>query len=309
MNTTEHDNDDFLAKWLNDELSEEEESVFENSEEGKEYLLIKNVADQLKVKPYDTESELTKLKKQIESQSTKTIPLYPIYKYAIAASLVTIIALSYFLLKPSYTIVTTEVGMTKTIELPDHSTVKLNGNSTLKYQAKTFNDSRKLELTGEAYFKVEKGNDFVVTTENGQVAVLGTSFNVKSRSQYLDVFCLTGKVRVSAADFSQDLTPSMALRLNNGVLTNEWTKTITPEPLWTTGIIELEDVPLSEALDALVNTFGIKINSSISATNINYSGAFSTSNIKDALRLVLEAENIIYKYDEETKTLSLLSIE
>ncbi|PIQ50242.1 MAG: hypothetical protein COW03_00945 [Cytophagales bacterium CG12_big_fil_rev_8_21_14_0_65_40_12] len=309
MNTTEHDNDDFLAKWLNDELSEEEKSVFENSEEGKEYLLIKTVADQLKVKSYDTEGELTKLKKQIESQSTKTISLYPIYKYAIAASLVAIIALSYFLLKPSYTIVTTEVGMTKTIELPDHSTVKLNGNSTLKYQAETFNDNRKLELSGEAYFKVEKGNDFVVTTENGQIAVLGTSFNVKSRSQYLDVFCLTGKVRVSADNFAQILTPSMALRLNNGILTNEWTKTITPEPLWTTGIIELEDVPLSEALDALVNTFGIKINSSISTKDINYTGAFSSASIKDALRLVLEAENIVYKYDEETKTLSLLSIE
>jgi transmembrane sensor len=309
MNTKEHDNEDFLAKWLNDELPNAEKSVFENSEEGKEYLLIKNVTNQLRIKPYDTEGELTKLKKQIKSQSTKTIPIYPIYKYAVAASLVAIIALSYFLLKPGYTIITTEVGMTKTIELPDHSTVKLNGNSTLKYQAKTFNDNRKLELTGEAYFKVEKGNDFIVTTENGQVAVLGTSFNVKSRSQYLDVFCLTGKVRVSADNFAQVLTPSMALRLNNGVLTNEWTKTITPEPLWTTGIIELEDVPLSEALDALVNTFGIKINSSISATNINYSGAFSTSDIKDALRLVLEAENIVYKYDEETKTLSLLSIE
>ena len=309
MKTEEHDNEDFLAKWLNDELPEEEKSVFENSEEGKEYLLIKNVADQLKVKQYDTEGELTKLKEKIKSQSSKTIPFYPVYKYAVAASLVAIIAISYFLLKPSYTIITTEVGMTKTVELPDHSTVKLNGNSSIKYLEKTFNENRKLDLKGEAYFKVEKGNDFIVTTENGQVAVLGTSFNVKSRSQYLDVFCLTGKVRVSANNVAQVLTPSMALRLSNGILTNEWTKTITPEPLWTTGIIELEDVPLSEALDALVNTFGIKINSSISTKDINYSGAFSSADIKDALRLVLEAENIVYKYDEENKTLSLLSID
>jgi hypothetical protein len=58
-----------------------------------------------------------------------------------------------------------------------------------------------------------------------------------------------------------------------------------------------------------VNTFGIKINSSIATKDINYTGAFSSASIKDALRLVLEAENIVYEYDEENKTLSLLSID
>ena len=64
--------------------------------------------------------------------------------------------------------------------LPDGTTGKLNGGSSLKFPVQFSGKSRVVELKGEAYFDVIKDpkKPFVVSTENIDVKVSGTSFNV-----------------------------------------------------------------------------------------------------------------------------------
>lgn len=69
--------------------------------------------------------------------------------------------------------------------LPDGTSVWLNSDSRLEYDAR-FNDSvREVTLEGEAYFDVTKNarRPFIVHTSGIDIRVLGTAFNVKSYPQ------------------------------------------------------------------------------------------------------------------------------
>jgi len=88
---------------------------------------------------------------------------------------------------------------TQAVALPDGSVVLLNQNSELEYQ-KEFGD-RQVTLQGEAFFKVHKAEvPFVVNTSNGQITVLGTSFNVKEDEKQLEVEVETGSVELKVKD-------------------------------------------------------------------------------------------------------------
>lgn len=96
----------------------------------------------------------------------------------------------------------TQFGETKTILLPDSSTVILNANSQL-----TFNknwdqlSAREIWLNGEAYFSVIHKQDhqpFKVITPGGiAVEVLGTTFNVYHREVETKVLLNTGQITLS----------------------------------------------------------------------------------------------------------------
>ncbi len=50
-------------------------------------------------------------------------------------------------------------------------------------------------------------------TYKGEVAVLGTSFNIYSRGEAFDVLCKTGKVSVTAAKNTTILTPNQSVSI------------------------------------------------------------------------------------------------
>lgn len=77
----------------------------------------------------------------------------------------------------------TAVGETYSVILPDKSKVWLNAASSIKYPA-SFSGSakREIQLDGEAYFEIakDKSHPFVVKTVHQEVEVLGTHFNINS---------------------------------------------------------------------------------------------------------------------------------
>src|SRR5690606_22281551 len=76
----------------------------------------------------------------------------------------------------------TPVGGQYQITLPDGTKVWLNAASTLKYPSHFGGKERRIELQGEAYFEVAKveKQPFVVMSQNQEVTVLGTHFNIKA---------------------------------------------------------------------------------------------------------------------------------
>ena len=68
----------------------------------------------------------------------------------------------------------------QTVVLPDSSRVELSPNSKIKY-ANNFESNRKIEIEGEAYFKVKKDkkHPFQVFCNETTTEVLGTSFTVR----------------------------------------------------------------------------------------------------------------------------------
>lgn len=68
------------------------------------------------------------------------------------------------------------------LELSDGSVVWVNSESSLLFPNNFAKSQREVYLKGEAYFNVKKeaGKPFIVHTENGDIQVLGTSFNVSA---------------------------------------------------------------------------------------------------------------------------------
>lgn len=66
--------------------------------------------------------------------------------------------------------------------LADGTKVWLNSETTLRFPVQFASDVRKVELTGEAYFEVTRNDQvpFIVSSNNQQIKVLGTQFNISS---------------------------------------------------------------------------------------------------------------------------------
>lgn len=78
--------------------------------------------------------------------------------------------------------VSTKNGSRSKIEMPDGSTVWLNGGSKLTYTEGFSQGHREVCLQGEAFFDIKKdpGHPFLIQTRQVIIKVLGTSFNVRA---------------------------------------------------------------------------------------------------------------------------------
>jgi ferric-dicitrate binding protein FerR (iron transport regulator) len=110
--------------------------------------------------------------------------------------------------------VQTEYGKLKQVLLPDSSSIVLNANSKIEYNKNwSKGNKREVWLEGEAFFDVRHLNQdttkvtpfeqFVVHTEDLDVEVLGTSFNIRQRRGKTEVVLQTGRIKVSFKDNSR----------------------------------------------------------------------------------------------------------
>lgn len=105
----------------------------------------------------------------------------------------------------AFNTISTPRGGVYQVNLPDGTRVWLNAASSIKFPT-TFahQNQRKVELQGEAYFEVAKNKKlpFIVDTDQQQVEVLGTHFNINSYEDEGEVktTLLEGSVKVSAGN-------------------------------------------------------------------------------------------------------------
>ena len=83
--------------------------------------------------------------------------------------------------------------------LSDGSVVTLNKNSAITYPSKFKGNTRAIALKGEAFFNVtpDKKKPFIISVNDVQVTVIGTSFNIKSENGNTEVVVETGIVQVT----------------------------------------------------------------------------------------------------------------
>ena len=164
-----------------------------------------------KQQPVDNEF-YSNLKQRIDNTiaSEQAIPLQParssrwwMKAAAVITALVTGGLVLYYVRKPDYTYISTPYAATKTVWLPDSSTVVLNANSSIRFNRKGMDGKREVWVTGEAFFKVRHINKaggaqpFAVYAGDAVIEVLGTEFNVKAINNTTGVMLQQGKVRFS----------------------------------------------------------------------------------------------------------------
>lgn len=103
----------------------------------------------------------------------------------------------------------TAVGEIRQWQLPDGSTIDLNTDTTVAVSY-SFGERRIDLVKGEAHFAVAKNPERPFTVDAGTVSVraVGTAFNVRRRSEAVDVLVTEGKVKVAAPDL--DASPAGA---------------------------------------------------------------------------------------------------
>ena len=109
-------------------------------------------------------------------------------------------------------VLTVPNGKMVKIILEDGSEAWINARSKITFPNRFVGNERKIQLEGEAFFKVtkDKNRPFIVETKDLSTQVLGTEFNVKSsNTQQAQVTLLTGKVEVldGGAQQGMILTP------------------------------------------------------------------------------------------------------
>ncbi|UYQ91445.1 FecR domain-containing protein [Chitinophaga horti] len=139
----------------------------------------------------------------------KRFKLMPMFKYAAAVLLIATVGgygWYHFNKKQAPMAIamlesTTKAGKLLKVVLPDSTIVYLNAESRLQYPEQFTGDARTVSLQGEAFFDVKQDDrhPFFVKTDELQVQVLGTSFNVRSYKddEAIAVTVATGKVGVT----------------------------------------------------------------------------------------------------------------
>ncbi|WP_422860803.1 FecR family protein [Flagellimonas sp. S174] len=287
--------DNYLAKWLNDELSEEELAKFKSSEEYASYKKLKGVSASLKAPDFDVEIALNELQTKRSQQSPKVIALNPYKKFLrIAAAIVILITGSYLYLNFSNTSYSSEMAENTEVVLPDNSEVILNADSKVTFNEKNWDTNRKVNLRGEAFFKVAKGKKFTVETTQGSVIVLGTQFNVENRDGFFEVNCYEGLVQVEYKNIKKELPAGTSfLVLDGKVLDVEESNAL--EPSWTRSESSFDGIPLKYVFNELERQFDISVNTENVDTNLLFTGTFSNTDLKMALKSIATPSRIKFK--------------
>lgn len=107
------------------------------------------------------------------------------------------------------------------IILSDGTKVYVNSDSRLEFPTKFIGNTREVRLYGEAYFQVTSSTEhpFIVKTENMDIRVTGTEFNVKAYKEdnLVQTTLVRGKVTVAAGEGKQEireLVPSQQAEFN-----------------------------------------------------------------------------------------------
>lgn len=238
----------------------------------------------------------------------KITPIVSIKRWAVAA-VILIAAMSsviYFTVNQNTTLqIQTVAGSIETVRLPDGTEVILNSNSEISYDEETWLNNRTLALEGEAFFKVPSGSPFVVETPNGSVTVLGTEFNVKSRAGSFDASCFEGRIAVEVDEKIEELTPGEQIRFSDETGIEARMFEVSSEPRWTSGVIEIRELPLLLVIEELEAVFGIEITNPELLSDELFTGSYPSNNVETALRLVLEPFGYQFEYNDRTKELTL----
>lgn len=166
----------------------------------------------------------------------------------------------------------TVMGEMKTIELPDHSVVKLNVNSTLSFSKKWAGTGpREVWLKGEAFFTVQhtyNNQRFVVHTNDVDIQVVGTEFNVNTRRVKTQVVLRNGVVKLTLNNTSSTKKATVPITMKPGDMvtysaaTAELSnKRVNPEQYasWSTPALLFNETPVADVIRSLQDNLGLTI--------------------------------------------------
>lgn len=151
--------------------------------------------------------------------------------------------------------------------LSDGTRVHLNCESRFRYPVSFVGNERRVYLDGEAYFEVKKSAEwpFVVVTDQMNVRVTGTTFNVKSyrKDQVVATTLVTGGVQMESEEMGKkvvQLTPSQQFEWNKATGRPEVREVdVRLYTGWTEGMFVFRNERLEEVMNMLARWYTVEV--------------------------------------------------
>ncbi|PKP12298.1 MAG: hypothetical protein CVU08_11235 [Bacteroidetes bacterium HGW-Bacteroidetes-3] len=288
----------FLAKWLNNEITEAELKKHVSEDEIRAYKKIITASSQLETPDYNAEDALEKIKlKHVKGKVRKLQFINNFFK--VAAVLAIMVASSYYFISNKSTVYATNFGEKTNFDLPDNSNVRLNADSKVTFKPKNWKNNRELNLKGEAYFSVFKGSKFTVNTTFGAVTVLGTKFNVIVRDHYFEVNCYEGVVSVTFQNKIVKVPAGSMFKVLNS--TSEFGQITETNPSWIENNSAFKSMPYKYVIQELERQYNITILYDAQFETTLFTGNFTHTKLDTALQAISVPLNLKYTIISDKK--------
>ena len=304
-----------LDRYFLGELSDtEKESLFDQIESSPdhkaEFIRMQNTVtvSQLGKQKGDDEwagRKLAELNTQIDRKQTRRVLL----KFVKYAAVIAILLVNIWLLAdkflpeekaPLYTQIKVPTGQRIYMTLQDGTEAWLSPRSIIRIPSEFSKNERSVELDGEGFFAVTKDakRPFIVKTQNYNIKVLGTRFNVfaYTQSKRFETNLVEGSVQVINSRRPEEhvtLKPDEMVSLKNGVLVKS-ASVFNNEEYLKSGIFYFSNKKFSEILDYLTLWYKVTFDIKDSAQIDKYvSGKFRQS---DDIERILKALQGVHQF-------------
>lgn len=204
-------------------------------------------------------------------------------------------------------------GQRAQLTLQDGTSVWLNAQSTLTYPARFSGKTRRVTVSGEAYFDVAKNQKkpFIVSTQDMEMKVLGTQFNVYSYpgTGYIKTDLVEGSLMVYGKQSPQ---ASITLKPNEQIIVKDGKMVVgktqdSDHFLWKDGIYAFENERLLDIIEKLQLYYDVKIIvKDPEIFNVCYTGKFrQRDGIDEILRIIQKIRKFNIEKNTETNTITL----
>ena len=232
------------------------------------YLLEEKIDEDLLITTEQSQRILSKIEKDIKLQVSKRLF---IKVAAVLIPFILFVSLGFYLNnqvdlfgKATYSEIYVPKGENIRILFHDGSEAYLNSDTKLRYPNKFGVKNRKVFLRGEAYFNVtaNKQRPFIVSAENSDIVVLGTSFNVNAyeNEKTIEVVLDEGEVVFKALRNEYEIVPGQKIEYDKalGTIKISNLKRSDEASLWKNNVIHFSNTTLSEVLMTLSRRYDIE---------------------------------------------------
>ena len=221
-------------------------------------------------------------------------------QFSAAASILLLISLSFYFTNSDDKVThKTDFGEILNIKLQDGSDVTLNSNSSLSYYK---NESRKVWLTGEAFFQVDKkvvtNAKFWVLTDDLSLEVYGTSFNVNTKKKKTDVYLEEGNIWLKFKNGDdKKMIPGGYISYSskkNKILEDKNILNPIIKTSWKNGSLLFENLSLEKAMEKIKENYGYSIVfKDDKSKNTLITGAVPSTNIDICIKAIEKSVDVI----------------
>lgn len=262
-----------IAKYLAGEMLPAESAAFENEMQAspalaKEVSAIQNIWANVSLEDdIDVSSAWEKVNKKMpQNSSMQGRSTYKWMRMAASIAIITIVSAALWFLNIKDVNVYKSAESILTQTMSDGTEIILDSHSTLEYASEFNIKSREVWLNGNAYFQVASNADlpFIVHTDAGDVRVVGTAFDVITRSKNaaLIVDVEEGIVQVNNAADAQavKITAGQRATMPTPATEIQISENNTPDAgYWRTRTLRFRKTALDEVCRILQQTHGIDI--------------------------------------------------